>query len=145
MELLFYASRNEKNEKRLETAIGVAAAGIEIERFTRLDDLRDRLRDLVEPNSIAVLTAANREELLKLQAFGDMLTEIYIILVIPDRRKSTIKLAYFLKPRFLSSIKDHFNDLKQIIAKIVQSPRGTAAKPYNGGNPASTTMTRQDN
>ncbi len=64
-----------------------------IEHFTRLDDFRDRLRSIVEPNSILVLAAVNRKELLEMQAFRDMLTEIYIILVLPDRRKSTIKLG----------------------------------------------------
>ena len=91
-----------------------------IEHFTRLDDFRDRLRRIVEPNSIMVLAAVDRKELLKMQAFRDMLTEIYIILVLPDRQKSTIRLAHLLRPRFLSVIEDDFKDLNQIVAKMIQ-------------------------
>ena len=39
-----------------------------------------------------------------MQAFRDMLTEIFIILVLPDRQKSTIRLAHLLRPRFISQL-----------------------------------------
>ncbi|MCX6556243.1 MAG: hypothetical protein NTW95_02260 [Candidatus Aminicenantes bacterium] len=109
-------------------------AGI-IEHFTSLDDFRDRLRSIIEPNSIMVLAAVNREELLKMQAFSDMLTEIYIILVLPDRQKDTIRLAHLLKPRFLSSIEDDFKDLNQIVAKMIQAPHGPSKDPIASGSP----------
>ena len=56
----------------------------------------------VEPDSIAVLSASNREELQQMQALRGLLPEIYVVLVIPDRKKSTIELAHLLLPRFLS-------------------------------------------
>jgi hypothetical protein len=136
MQLLLYASQNNKNENRLAAAIQAATPGMAIERFMRLDDLRERLRSIVEPNSIAVLLAEDREELHKIQAFRDMLTEIYIILVLPDRQESTVKLAHLLKPRFLSSVDDDFTDLNQIVAKMIRAPHGTPANPFNAGNPA---------
>jgi hypothetical protein len=129
MQLLFYASKDEKNEKRLKNAIQTASEGGMIEHFSRLDDFRDRLRLIVEPNSIMVLAAVNRKELLKMQAFRDMLTEIYIILVLPDREKSTIRLAHLLRPRFLSMIEDDFKDLNQIVAKMIRTPHGPPKTP----------------
>lgn len=143
MQLLFYAGRNNKNEKRLATEIQAAATpGMEIERFTRLDDLRDRLRSIVEPNSIMVLAAVNKRELRKMQAFRDMLIEIYIILVIPDRQENTVKLAHLLRPRFLSSVEDDFTDLNQIVAKMIRTPHGSPAAPYNAGNPSAASEPR---
>ena len=129
MQLLFYASKDDKNEKRLKNAIQTASEGGMIEHFSRLDDFRDRLRLIVEPNSIMVLAAVNRKELLKMQAFRDMLTEIYIILVLPDREKSTIRLAHLLRPRFLSMIEDDFKDLNQIVAKMIRTPHGPPKTP----------------
>jgi hypothetical protein len=140
MQLLFYASKNSKNENRLAAAIQAATPGRTIERFTRLADFRDRLRSIVEPNSIMVLMALDRDELLQIQAFRDMLTEIYIILVLPDEKKSTIKLAHLLKPRFLSSIQGDFSVLNQIISKMLQAPHGSPASPYNAGNPSTTSL-----
>ncbi|MCX6554764.1 MAG: hypothetical protein NTZ12_07090 [Candidatus Aminicenantes bacterium] len=142
MQLLFYASKNEKNEKRLKDAIQSASLDGTIEHFTRLDDFRDRLRSIVEPNSIMVLAAVDRKELQKMQAFRDMLTEIYIILVLPDRRKSTIKLAHLLRPRFLSLIEDDFVDLNQIVAKMIRTPHGSAKTPITGGSALGTPGSR---
>jgi hypothetical protein len=124
MQLLFYASRNDESENRLDAAIRSVAPRETVERFVTLEDFRERLRSIVEPNSIMVLAAVDREELLKLQAFRDMLTEIYIILVLPDREDDTIKLAHLLRPRFLSQTKDDFSDLSRIVAQMIRSPQG---------------------
>jgi hypothetical protein len=134
MQLLLYASKNDKNEKRLKDAIQSASSEEMIEHFTSLVDFRERLRSIVEPNSIMVLAVVDKTELLKMQAFRDMLTEIYIILVLPDRHKSTIKLAHLLRPRFLSLIQDDFTDLNQIVAKMIQTPHGLPKTPCAAGS-----------
>jgi hypothetical protein len=138
MQLFFYASKISKNEKRLATAIQAATPNGVVERFTSLAEFRSRLHSIVEPNSIMVLMALDRNELLQIQAFRDMLTEIYIILVLPDEKKSTIKLAHLLKPRFLSFIQDDFTVLNQIISKMIQAPHGSPSAPYTAGNPSTT-------
>jgi hypothetical protein len=125
MQLLFYASKNDKSENRLEAAIRTAIPDVTIEHFTKLSGLRDRLRSIVEPDSIMVLAAVDRAELLKMQAFRDMLTEIFIILVLPDREKSTIRLAHLLRPRYISQLQDDFSELNQIVTKMVQTPHGS--------------------
>jgi len=136
MQLLFYASKNDENQNRLDAAIRSVAPGGAIEHFTQLDELRDRLRSIVEPNSIMVLAAVDREELQKMQAFRDMLTEFFIILVIPDRQEDTIKLAHLLRPRFLSQVNDDFMDLNQIVAKMIRTPHGPPPSPKVAGNPS---------
>ena len=136
MQLLFYASKNDENENRLDAAIRSATPEGTMEHFSRLDDLRDRLRSIVDPNSIMVLAAVDREELLEIQAFRDMLTEIFIILVLPDRQESTIQLAHLLRPRFLSQVDDDFTDLNQIVAKMIRTPHGPPPLPAAAGNPS---------
>jgi hypothetical protein len=133
MQLLFYASKNDESENRLDAAIRSVARGEMIERFVKLEDFRERLRSIVEPNSIMVLAAVDREELLEMQAFRDMLTEIFIILVLPDRGESTIKLAHLLRPRFLSQTEDDFADLSQIISKMIRTPHGPPPSPTAAG------------
>jgi hypothetical protein len=118
MQLLFYSSGNDQNEKRLEAAVYRVVPESKIELFKRLADLRERLRRPVEPDSIAVLSALNREELQQMQLLRRLLTEIYVILVIPDRKKSTIELAHLLLPRFLSHVSSDFTDLKIVLDKM---------------------------
>jgi len=72
----------------------------------------------VEPDSVAVLMASDRDELQKMQLLRELLTEIYVVLVIPDRKKSTIELAHFLLPRFLSRKDGDFADLEIVITKM---------------------------
>jgi hypothetical protein len=119
MQLLFYSSGDGQNEKRLEAAVHKVIPESKIELFKRLDDFRERLRRPIEPDSIAVLSASNREELQQMQLLRGLLTEIYVVLVIPDRKKSTIKLAHLLLPRFLSQQNDKFIDLSKVIKKMI--------------------------
>lgn len=121
MQLLFYASKNDKNKKRLEAVIQDAVPDKTIESFTCLDTLRERICLIVEPNSIAVLLASDRDELWEMQMLRELLPEIYVILVIPDWKKSTVNLAHLLLPRFLSQKKDSFTDIKKVIKKMVRT------------------------
>jgi len=118
MRLLFYSSRDDQDEKRLEAAVHMVIPESKIELFKRLDDLRGRLRRPVEPDSIAVLLASNREELQQMQPLRRLLIEIYVVLVIPDRKKRTIELAHLLLPRFLSQVNSDFTDLKIVLDKM---------------------------
>ena len=102
MQLLYYSSGVDGNARRLKAAVHKVIPAGRIEHFTKLDDFRDRLRTIVEPDSVAVLSAPNRGELQKMQLFRKLLTEIYVILVLPDRGKGTVALAHHLLPRFLS-------------------------------------------
>ena len=118
MQLLFYSGGEDQNAKRLEAAVLQVIPESRVAFFKRLADFRQRLQMPVEPDSIAVLSASNRQELQQMQALRELLPEIYVILVIPDRKKSTIELAHLLLPRFLSQIDDDFTDLSQVVNKM---------------------------
>lgn len=121
MRLLFYSSRNDQNSRRLKTAVHKVIPESQIELFNRLEDFRERLRMLVEPDSIAVLSASNLKELQRLQLLRGLLTEIFVVLVIPDRKADTIRLAHLLLPRFLSQQDDDFQDLGEVLDKMVRT------------------------
>jgi len=118
MQLLFYSSGVDENAKRLKAAVHKVIPPGRIEHFTKLDEFRDRLRTIVEPDSVAVLSAPDRGELQEMQQFRKLLTEIYVILVLPDRRKGTISLAHHLLPRFLSQKDSDFADLKVVLNRM---------------------------
>jgi len=118
MRLLFYSSGNNPNIKRLAAAVRKVIPEHRIESFRGLDDFRERLRMPIEPDSIAVLSASNQDELRQMQSIGRLLPEIYVLLVIPDRTKSTIELAHHLLPRFISREESDFTDLIIVLEKI---------------------------
>ena len=118
MQLLYYSSGVDENAERLKAAVHQVIPEGRIEHFNKLDEFRDRLRTIVEPNSVAVLSAPNRGELQKMQLFRKLLTEIYVILVLPDQGKGTIALAHRLLPRFLSQRDSDFADLKAVLNRM---------------------------
>jgi hypothetical protein len=118
MRLFFYSSGNDKNKKRLEAAVHKVIPEHHIESFQNLDDFRERLRMPVEPDSVAVLMTSSQEELQLMQRLRGLLTEIYVILVIPDRKKSVVELAHLLLPRFLNQKESDFADLTLVLYKM---------------------------
>lgn len=121
MQLFLYTGKNNGGEGRLAASIAAAVPGGKIERFIHLDDLLERLRFNVEPESIVVLQAADNDELKDLQVFQDLLTQCLVILVLPDRKENTIKLAYLLQPRYIAQHDEDFSELNQIVSKMIQS------------------------
>jgi hypothetical protein len=53
-----------------------------------------------------------------MQLLRRLLTETYVVLFIPDRKKSTIELAHLLLPRFLSQVNSDFKDFKIVLDKM---------------------------
>ena len=127
MQLFFYSSGNDHNRKRLEAAVHKVIPENNIEPFQSLDDFRERLRMPVEPDSVAVIMASSQEELQLMQQLRGLLTEIYVILVIPDRKKSTVELAHLLLPDSESKESD-FADLKLVLYKMYINSQNSLAK-----------------
>jgi hypothetical protein len=124
MQLLLYSSEDDPNQKRLEASVRKVIPGGRIEIFVGLAGLQERLRTPLEPDSIAVLSASNREELRQMKGIRGLLPEIYVVLVLPDRRKRTIELAHLLLPRFLSQKSDDFLDLSRVLDKMYRTSLG---------------------
>lgn len=118
MQLLFYSGTDDQDHTRLEAVVHRVVPLSQIESFKTLREFGERLRKPVEPDSIAVLTASDLEELRLMQLLRGLLTEIYVVLVLPDRRKCTIELAHLLLPRFISQKKDDFVDLGKVLDKM---------------------------
>jgi hypothetical protein len=121
MQLLLYSCGDDLNQKRLEAAVQTVIPESQIELFKSLADFGERLRMPIEPDSIAVLSVSSRDELQRMQLFRALLTEIFVVLVVPDWEAGTIRLAHLLLPRFLSQQEDNFVDLGKVLAKIYRT------------------------
>jgi len=118
MNTLFFSSRDDLITRTLRIAVQQAIPVSRIELFEKLEDIETRLRTPVEPDSIAVLSVSNREELRKIQRLRQLLPEIYVVLIIPDRKKSTLALAHLLLPRFLIQQGSDFGALTIVLHKM---------------------------
>jgi hypothetical protein len=120
MQLFFYARLDDAPKKKLEAAVLEVIPESAVERFDALEDFRVRLHRLVEPDSIAVLMAGDREDLLKMQMLRKLLPEIYVILVLPDQSAGTLELAHLLLPRFLAERDGPFKALSAVLHKMAR-------------------------
>jgi hypothetical protein len=134
MQLLLYSGGKGENNKRLEAAVRKVIPESQIELFKRLPDLRTRLRMPIEPGSIAVLSASNREELRQMPPLRGLLTEICVVLVIPDFKKSTVELAHLLVPRFLSRKESDYANLEIVLNKMYINSKYSLGKELSWGS-----------
>lgn len=122
MQLLLFASQDGPNDRRLVVAVREALPFRHVQTMKTMNALHTMLCTVIEPESIAVLTASTYAELKQIVALRSLLTEIFVILIVPDKRKNTIRLAHLLLPRFISQTGDSYSELKQVLTKIICTP-----------------------
>ncbi|MCP4118100.1 MAG: hypothetical protein GY737_22400 [Desulfobacteraceae bacterium] len=69
--------------------------------------------------SIAILIAGTLGELKELISMEDLLENIRVILVLPDRTPATLCLGVGLKTSFLTFSDSDFTDVSSVLAKIL--------------------------
>lgn len=133
MDILFYTAALTGIGKRLLriTASHVPRERIELCRSHA--ELEARLRQSLDGRGIAILHAADRDELEALITHRELLVDFRIILALPDNDEATTTLAHILKPRFLVFSSADLPDASVILGKMLLSrrppPRPAAAIP----------------
>jgi hypothetical protein len=93
----------------------------DVEVYRSIENLSNRLRQCAHDLSIAVLHAARREDLSDILSIRDLLRDVRIILILPDRDESTVAKGHTLRPRFLSYSDGGFADVFSVLKKCLAS------------------------
>src|SRR5512144_149582 len=93
--IIIYAK--EEAGKELQAYVVRRFPGVETVRTIKA--LTERLRQSIHNREIAVLIAATEEELEIFFSLGDLLHNLKLILVLPDRGRRTIARGHALRPR----------------------------------------------
>ena len=120
MALIYYSQNNNGIGERLQKAINAAIPEELTEVYGSLESLSQRLCQLTYKLKIAVLLAASREELLGILSIRDLLDDIRIILILPDREKKTVSEGLRLYPRFFTYVDSNFNDVTGVLEKMMK-------------------------
>lgn len=122
MRLLLYAPVSEGAGERLQKMIEEFVSKNNVEVYRSIESLSHRLRQPAEDLPIAaVLLAARREDLVALLSIRDLLRDVRIILILPDRDENTIAKGHTLRPRFLSYTDSDFTDILAVLGKCLES------------------------
>ena len=120
MRLLLYTPVSEGFNDQIQRMIEELIPLNDVEVYRSIETLSNRLRQCAHDLSIAVLHAARREDLANILSIRDLLRDVRIILILPDREASTVAKGHMLRPRFLSyadgGLTDVFSVLKKCLA-----------------------------
>lgn len=133
MEILFYSTSLEGIGKGL---MRIALSHIperQIGRCRSLADVEARIRQPLSGMGVAILHAADREELRALIAGRELLDDFRVILALPDNDEVTTGLAHLLKPRFLVFSDEDLPDASVVLGKMLLAKgKGSAAAVADG-------------
>jgi hypothetical protein len=121
MRLLLYTPVSEACNDQLQRLIGELIPLNDVEVYRSIETLSSRLRQCAHDLSIAVLHAARREDLSDILSIRDLLRDMRIILILPDRDESTVAKGHTLRPRFLSYTDGGFADVFSVLKKCLAS------------------------
>ena len=117
MQMLFYA-KNGAGENILNS---IESLFSEVEVFRSMIGLSARFRQPLEDPTITVLIAQTREELENLLLIRDLLRDVRIVLVLPDRDAETIAKGHVLQPRFFSYLDADAGQVNAVLKKMLDN------------------------
>jgi len=119
MSVLLYSTPEKGPGERLHAVIKTFVPKRKIELLGTIQSLSDRLREPKHGEDIAILLAANRDELEDLLSVSDFLSDLRVVLVLPDREDDTIAKGHTLRPRFMSYADSSFIDVAAVLSKML--------------------------
>ena len=115
---LFYSDK-EGPGGRLLDEIQTKIHGHRIEVDQTVEALSERFHYPMIDRTIVVLVAENRERLEEFISMGDLMSDVSVLLILPDRKRSTISTGHRLYPRFVTYVDSDFSDLVSVLSKLI--------------------------
>ncbi len=119
MGVILYLPGNDDSSAALLRVIKTAIPDDEIEIYSSISELSERLHQSMLDVGVAVLHVASRAELMEIIYLGDLLKELKIVLVLPDNQPDTLDKAHILCPRFIVAAESDFKHLGSVLTKMV--------------------------
>lgn len=120
MSLLYYRPPQNIAAEKLQFVIESEMPEQRLEIFYSIEGLSERLSQSARGNCTAVILAENITDLENLFTLKNLLRDIRIILVLPDRSEEVISMGYKLHPRFLSYMDSEFSDVAVVLKKMIR-------------------------
>ncbi len=121
MNLLLYTTETKENGKHLQSVIEGLVPEDKAEIYRTIDSLSHRLRQPRCDLDVAILLAASNEDLMDLLTISDLLDDLRVILLLPNREKDTIAKGHTLRPRFLTYVDSNLSDVAAVLSKMLQN------------------------
>lgn len=92
---------------------------VHTELYRNTDTFAESLRKSVYDSTVAVIVAADKNDLYDLSSLQQLLWGTRMILVLPDADEETVALGHSLRPRFISSRGDGLENVAAVLGKML--------------------------
>ncbi len=124
MQVLLYSRREIGPGIKLQEALKAVVKNNKIFIHRDLDSLyRDLLR-LMRSQLIVVLFAETSEDFSDLFSIQELLMDLSIIFIVPDRAQETMSKAHRFFPRYVTSTENDFDDVKMVLERMIRNLEG---------------------
>ena len=120
MKVLFYAKAIKGGGRRLLRVIERLLPNDVLEIYNSIDGL-SRWFNRPQPADapvIVVFQAVGQEDLQSMLSIRDLLVDVRILMVLPDKEKETIAKAHRLRPRFITYADSDFLEIGAVLNKM---------------------------
>lgn len=124
MNLLLYSPTRDAAGKRLQRVIEAFVLPHEVKICRTMQGMSTALRRPNHHLTTGVLLAATKDELTGFLSIRELLDNLRVILVLPDRDDKTVTKAHGLRPRFVAYTDSDFIDVAAVLNKMLNNARG---------------------
>ena len=119
MNLLVYAAKSGGVAQHLQQVIEETVPKKNLQIYRNFNSLSYRLQQPMNGLKIAILLADSDQDLTDFLSLQDLLSELRIILILPNREAGTFEKAHILGPRFMTYTDSDFEDVKAVLSKMI--------------------------
>ncbi len=121
MKILFYSSVFSNQYERLIASVEDVIPAGALEAVCGVERLVARLNKSLQDVGVVVALTASHDELALIEEHRDLLSQVQVVLILPDAEKETITRGHRLFPRFCSFVDGDFQDMKAVLEKMVSN------------------------
>ena len=119
MNLLVYAAKSDGVAQHLQQVIEEIVPKKNLQIYRNFNSLSYRLQQPMNGLKIAILLVGNDQDLTDFISLKDLLSELRIILILPDREPSTFAKGHKLGPRYMTYTDSDFQDIRAVLRKMI--------------------------
>jgi len=120
-EILVYSKVLNDTETELHAFLQTLIPGKTVPIYRTIEGLSSRFSTPLGETAIGVFLVSDAEDLRNIISIQPMLSNIKIILILPDRDRQTITEAHNLHPRFLDYRDSDLSNVRSVLAKMIET------------------------
>lgn len=120
--ILFYGPSKHRGTGKFQSLVKSLVGEERLETYDRIEVFSQRLRKPRANVNIAVLTAPTKGGLRDILSLGELLTDLRILLILPDLKPDTVSIAHQISPRFVMDCRGDLENTRKVLQGMLRGP-----------------------